>query len=149
MLLISVAARDVQVNEQIYNMLLQRLETAKITQTLQKSKEGTKYTVLDPPRVPLEPFRPNKLVVAMLGLFGGLAFGVGLVFAGEFLDKSFIDVEEAKEHLGVPLLGAISRINTVDSVRFEREKHIWAYSLAVLGGVALVAITLSVQNFIK
>ncbi len=37
----TVMARDVNVNEAIYNNLLQRLETAKITQRLQSSKEGT------------------------------------------------------------------------------------------------------------
>lgn len=148
-LLSTVAARDVKVNEQVYNMLLQRLETAKITQTLQKSKEGTKYTILDPPRVPLEPFRPNKLLVAIAGMIAGLLLGGGLILAGEFFDKSFIDVEDAKEHLGVPLLGAISKIETEDSLRYAREKKIWMYSLALIGGVAIIIITLTLENYIR
>ena len=45
-------ARDANVNETIYNTLLQRLETAKITQRLQSSQEGTKYTIIDPPARP-------------------------------------------------------------------------------------------------
>jgi len=48
----SSMARDMRVNEQIYNMLLQRLETAKITQRLEASKQGTKYNIVDPPRMP-------------------------------------------------------------------------------------------------
>ena len=149
MLLNTVAARDVKVNEQIYNSLLQRLETAKITQSLQLSKEGTRYTILDPPRIPLSPFKPNKVVVALGGLLVGLAFGAALVFGLEFLDKSFIDVEEAKEFLGVPLLGAISRIETEQSVRIEKEKKIWMYALSILGGVVLIVVTLAIENFLK
>jgi len=121
----NVLARDVGVNEKIYNMLLQRIETAKITQRLQSSKEGTHYKVIDPPRIALRPFKPNRVLIAFVGLFLGIVFGVGLVVASEFLDKSFIDVEEAKEYLGVALFGAISKINTPDSLRREKEKKRW------------------------
>lgn len=144
-----VMARDVAVNTQVYNMLLQRLETAKITQRLQSSKEGTKYTILDPPRIPLKPFKPNRILVALVGMFIGSLIGVGLVIAAEFLDKSFIDVEEAKEYLGVPLLGAISKINTQDSIRHEREREGWMYSLVFLGGVLVVVVTVAISNFLK
>src|SRR3989338_361608 len=85
----NVLARDQKVNEAIYNVLLQRLETAKITQRLQASKEGTRYTILEPPRIPLEPFQPNKLILVFTGLFIGIVTGFGLVVAAEFLDKSF------------------------------------------------------------
>ena len=65
----SVMARDVNVNETIYNTLLQRLETAKITQRLQSSQEGTKYTIIDPPRVPLVPTEPNVPLSHLNGIF--------------------------------------------------------------------------------
>ncbi|MFA5262097.1 MAG: GNVR domain-containing protein [Candidatus Omnitrophota bacterium] len=149
MLLNTVAARDVRVNEQIYNMLLQRMETAKITQSLQLSKEGTKYTILDPPRVPLQPFQPNRVLVAVIGAIFGLALGIGLVFLLEFFDKSFIDVEEAKDFLGVPLLGAISKIETEATVRMEREKQVWMYAVTILGSEILVIVTMAVENFLK
>jgi len=127
-----VVARDAKVNEEIYNVLLERLETAKITQRLQSSKEGTKYTIVDPPRVPLSPFRPNRLLIALGGLIVGLAAGVGLVFMMEFFDKSFIDVQDAKEFFGVPLLGAISKITTVQEIRQQTVRKRWLYIGAVL-----------------
>ena len=144
-----VMARDVGVNSQIYNMLLQRLETAKITQRLQSSKEGTKYTILDPPRVPQSPFYPKKPLIALMGLFLGALAGAGLVIAVEFLDKSFIDVSEAKEYLGVPLLGAISKINTVETIRQEREKKAWIYVFMVVGGIVMILVTVTISNFLK
>ena len=143
-----VMARDVQVNNNIYNMLLQRLETAKITQRLQASKEGTKYNILEPPRVPLEPFQPNKPLVALMGLFFGAFVGAALVFLSEFFDKSFIDVADAKEHLGIPLLGAISKITTEDTLRQEREKQIWAYSLSLILGVTVIIVTFGVAQYL-
>jgi len=144
-----VMARDVGVNNSIYNMLLQRLETAKITQRLQSSKEGTKYTILDPPRVPLRPVRPNKVLVAIGGLMVGSLLGFVFVIATEFLDKSFIDVEEANQFFGVPLLGAISKIQTEESVRRQKERQVWMYSLTFAAGVVIIILTNAVGSFLK
>lgn len=143
-----VLARDVAVNESIYNMLLQRIETAKITQRLQDSKEGTKYIVLDPPRLPLKPFKPNVILVSITGLFLGGILGVGLIVSVEFLDKSFIDVEEAKNYLGVPLWGAISKINTIETIQREREKQRWLYGVTALSGVFIVILAVALANFV-
>ncbi len=142
-------ARDEDVNKRIYNMLLQRLEKAKITQRLQASKEGTKYTILDPPRVPLRPISPNRLLVAIGGLMAGLLFGIGLVFATELLDRSFIDVEEAKQFLGIPLLGAISKINTPESIRAQKERMAWLYSLTIIFGIIAIILTKAISNFME
>ncbi|MBP9853814.1 MAG: hypothetical protein KBD53_02975 [Candidatus Omnitrophica bacterium] len=140
-----VLARDVGVNNSIYNTLLQRSETAKITQRLQASKQGTKYTVLDPPRMPLKPIRPNKILGALAGICAGLMLGIVLVFGLEFLDKSFIDVEDANRFFGTPLLGAISKINTETSIRRERERLIWLYSIVILLGILAIATTTAVS----
>jgi len=145
----SAMSRDVKVNDQIYNTLLQRLETAKITQRLQASKEGTKYTVLDPPRLPLAPFKPNRILIAFLGMLAGAIIGIGLVIGLEFVDKSFLDVEETKNFLGVPLLGAISKINTDETIRQEKEKTRWIYSLTLAVGVIIIIVTVTILNFIK
>ncbi len=145
----NVLARDIDVNTSIYNMLLQRLETAKITQRLQSSKEGTKYTILDPPRVPLKPFKPNKFLLAIMGLVLGTVAGVALVIFREFLDKSFLDVEEAKEFLGSPLLGAISKINTMESLQQERQRKIWVSSVTAIGGIVVVIIAYVISGLMK
>lgn len=145
----TVRARDAKVNQNIYNVLLQRLETARITQRLQSSKEGTRYTILDPPRVPLEPSKPDKVLFAIAGMILGLGLGIGGVFAFEFLDKSFLDVEEAKNFLGQPLLGAISKINTEATIRREREKQAWLYCLTIVACVVIVIMTAAIKNFMS
>ncbi len=145
----NVMARDVDVNNTIYNSLLQRLETAKITQRLQSSKEGTKYTILDPPRVPLQPSKPNVWLVLALGLVLGIALGGGMIFLFEFLDKSFLDVQEASTYLEVPLLGAISKINTQETLAEEQEHNKWLMFWMVTSGALLITLTLSIEALIK
>jgi len=145
----NVMARDFSVNETIYNTLLQRLETAKITQRLQSSQEGTKYTIIDPPRVPLAPIEPNVPLVIVIGLFLGTVVGGGLILMFEFLDRSFLDVQEASEFLGVPLLGVISKINTVESLYEVKEKNKWTLFWMLSTGIFTVAFIIMLHVFIK
>jgi polysaccharide biosynthesis transport protein len=137
----SVLARDIQINENIYNMLLQKLETAKITQRLEASKEGTRYDIIEPPRLPLKPSKPNKLLVVFLGLFLGTCSGAGLVLGKEFMDHSFMDVEDAKNNLGLPVLGAISRITTQEEIEKEKEQQKKIVTVALIAGGALILLS--------
>ena len=141
----STMARDINVNERIYQMLLERLETAKITQRLEVSKEGTRYTVLEPPRLPLKPAKPNKLKVIFLGLVLGSFAGTGLVFGREFLDHSFIDIEDAKENLELPVLGAISRLTTQEEIEEEKHKKKKLINIALVSGGVLILIAMLIS----
>ena len=141
----SARASDINVNQTIYDMLLQRLETAKITQRLETSREGTRYTVIDPPRLPLSPVKPNKPLVIFLGLIAGLGCGVGLAFVKEFMDQSVLDVEDAKLSFSSPLLGAIPRITTQDEVKAEQSFTRTVTIISIVVGVALVIAALIVS----
>ena len=55
-----------------------------------------------------------------MGLILGAFSGVGLVFSKEFLDHSFLDIEDAKQNLDLPVLGAISRITTQEEIDKEK-----------------------------
>jgi uncharacterized protein involved in exopolysaccharide biosynthesis len=137
----SSLAQDMNVNENIYNMLLQKLETAKITQRLEASREGTRYTIIDPPRLPLRPVKPNKLQVVVFGMFAGAIAGTGMVFGREFLDQSFIDIEDAKLSLDLPILGAISRLTTqeeIDKEKYNKKKWIIIVAASSLALIVIV-----------
>ena len=134
-------ARDIGVNENIYNMLLKKLETAKITQRLETSKEGTRYVVIDPPRLPLRPSKPNKALVLFLGLFLGSVSGAGLVLGREFMDHSFLDIEDAKDNLELPVLGAISRLTTQEEIDREKYRQKKLIGIALSSSVVVIFIS--------
>ena len=135
-----VAARDTGVNEKLYKTLLERLETAKLTQRLESSKEGTKYTILDPARLPLRPAKPNKVAVLLMGAFCGACAGIGLIFLIEVLDHSFLGVDEAKTYLDLPILGAVSKIITQDDLKAQRLKRASITGISLVAGVILLII---------
>ncbi len=134
------ASQDKIVDEKLYNLLLERLETARITQSLEASKEGTRYTILDPARLPLRPVKPNKVLVLFMGLFIGACVGMGLVFSAELFDNSFLGLDEAKVFLGLPILGGISKIITHNDLKAQTLRRTKITSISVAGGVILLVI---------
>ena len=135
----SARARDINVNQRIYDQLLQRLETAKITQRLEASKQGTRYTIIDPARLPLKPKTPQAMWI-LIGLFFGVGAGVGLVFMRELLDHSFLDIDDARLNLELPILGAISRITTQEEIVQAGHRRIgWIVLGTIISGALITA----------
>lgn len=138
----SVLAQDIDVNRTIYNMLLQRLETAKISKRLDASKQGTRYIVLDPPRIPFAPIKPNKFLVTLLGAFLGGALGAGIIILLEFVDTSILGLDEAKLVLDLPVLGAISKIMTTQDMAREKTKNTMRIGISISAGVIFIALVI-------
>ena len=67
-----------------------------------------------------------------------------MVFLSEFFDKSFLDVQEAKEFLGVPLLGSISKITTTEILEEKRQRQTWLLFWMGSTGVLLIAFTVMI-----
>src|SRR3989338_5261076 len=103
--------RDYMVNANIYESLLQRLETAKISETLEQSEKGPKFRILEPARLPLQPVKPNKLLFVFGGFIVGMLIGVGVIYLLELSDTSIRNLEEARNLLSFPIFGSIPPID--------------------------------------
>ncbi len=114
--------RDKTINEKIYAMLLERLESAKITERLDNSGDRTKFRVIEPARLPLIPVKPDKLKLNFLGLLLGGMVGLGCVYLLEYSDTSFRSSQELKEYFGYPVLGSISKMLTLQELKRQRGK---------------------------
>jgi tyrosine-protein kinase Etk/Wzc len=98
--------RAKDVNENIYKMLLEKFEEAKITEA---GKIGN-VRVIDPAKEPLRPIKPRKALNLLIGLVVGLVLGVGLSFFLDSLDNSVKTAEEIENTYGIPVLGLIPNI---------------------------------------
>ncbi len=115
--------KDEKINQEIYAMLKQRLETARITQRLESSKQGLKFRILNPPLVPTKPIRPNRLKYTVFGMFLGFVLGFFLMILAELLDTSFKGVQDAKNYLSSmgKVLGEISMFREEELIRHVRK----------------------------
>jgi len=79
------------------------------------------------------------MLIAVMGVFLGGAAGVGLIFLREFMDQSYLDIEDAKAGLSLPVLGAISRITTHEEIARERNRQtFWIFTSATIGMFLIV-----------
>jgi len=63
-----------------------------------------------PAALPKKPASPNKLLDGILGLFVGIAFGVGLAILRERLDDGLRGRADLEESLGAPVLAVIPKV---------------------------------------
>jgi polysaccharide chain length determinant protein (PEP-CTERM system associated) len=130
--------RDYETLQKIYTNTLSKSEDAKMAANLERRQIGEQFKIIDPARVPERPFSPNRLQFYLGGLFGGLAFGVGVVALLEFRDSSLRNESDVVAALALPVLATIPAILTSRDRRVARRRRRWI-ALASATGVALVA----------
>lgn len=134
--------RDYSINAGIYGDLTRKLETAYITQRLELQEKGTKFRVVEPARVPLKPFKPNRQFMGLVGAGLGMIIGIGLIFFSEMSDHSFTEINQLRNFLDIPVVASISQILTTEEAEeIKARKRLWALMLflfvlfCILGGL--------------
>ena len=96
--------------KRLYETLLRKSEEAQQAENLERRQKGEQFRVVDPARVPEKPVQPDIPMVLLIGLVGGVASGLGGIFAREQLDRSFRDPEDVEATLGFKVLANIPKI---------------------------------------
>jgi len=95
----------------LYNSFLTQSAASQITEAFQNAKVSGRFKVLEPANLPRHPGKPNRPVLILLSLVVGGLVGVGLVLFVEQHDQSMKNAEEVESLLGLPVLGAIPRVD--------------------------------------
>ena len=106
----TVLEREAQSNRSVYETLLQR---EKELQVLANSR-GNNVRVTDRAEVPTKPFSPNPFRDLTLAIIVGLAAGLGLVVAIDYLDDTIKTPEDVTRRLKVPFLGMVPKVKGDD-----------------------------------
>ncbi|MCE5312458.1 MAG: hypothetical protein LLF86_04830 [Nitrospiraceae bacterium] len=107
--------RDRNVNQKIYDDLLQKLESARISKNLETNEKGETFKIVDPAILPTMPVSPDKVRLILMGLLFGIVLAVGAAIGLESLNPSFRDEESITETLNMPVLGSIRHIEVFDA----------------------------------
>ncbi|MEW6001493.1 MAG: XrtA system polysaccharide chain length determinant [Nitrospirota bacterium] len=117
--------RDRNVYQQMYDQLLQKLETARVSEEIELAEKGGTLRIVEPARVPSFPIKPNRVKMILMGIFFGLASGLGAVFGLEYFDHSLKDEDAIEANLKLPVLATIPKIVTeadeLAAKRFDRK----------------------------
>lgn len=125
--------RDYGVYRQNYDALLKRRESVTMSGEVESKTDTVDFRVIDPPFVPSQASWPNRPLLLSLVTLGGLAAGVAVAFLLSQLRRTVTDRRVLRELTGLPLLGAVSRVEN-DETRHRKRKGLMAY-LAALGSL--------------
>ena len=84
---------------------------AQLAEALETERKGERFSLIEPPQLPLDPIRPNRMAIIFIGLVFAGAAGVGNVFLAEALDESIYGSKSLRAITGqtplvvVPVIG--------------------------------------------
>lgn len=124
--------RDYEVTRTQYQQLLQRLETAKLSE--QADKTGTvSFRVIEPPSVSLEPIAPKRGVMLVGVLIISIVLGFGTAYIFNMLKPVFQNARAAETVLGLPVMGCIGHVaTTLEQSHKRRDLLLYAASAGLL-----------------
>lgn len=101
--------RDYEVVKRQHDALMERLESARLADQVQQDSEAVSFDILEPPREPLLPAAPNRLLLNLFALVAALGTGGFISFVMNKLDPVFYSSSHLKEALGLPVFGTLPR----------------------------------------
>lgn len=83
------------------------------SQKILEIKKVDNVSIVDYALTPQSPIRPNQPLNLIVAGFGGLLTALGLILLLEYFDDTLKDSEDIERRLGLPVLGAIPKMNAV------------------------------------
>ena len=138
--------RDYQVNKAQYDQLLQRLESARISQRADQSTGEVKFRVIDPPTVPSVPSGPERTLLSALVLLASLGAGIGFALLLQQIRPVFSTKDTLRQVTGLPVLGSVTAAVLQSFVPwYRRQTALVGGAIAALVGAFMLNLLLQ-QN---
>lgn len=113
-----------------------RLMEAQVSAELEVQRKGERFSLINPPELPAEPERPNRLAIMLLGAFLAVGGGIGTGVAVDNVDRTI----HTSDHFGRVLRGL--PVAVVPYLPSEQELVSLGRRRAVLGFVSLSVVVL-------
>ena len=123
--------RDYEVQKKTYESLLARRESALMGKDMQDTG-GTRFRVIDPPRVSSEPVPPRRLLLLAVAMLIALAAGVAASFVVNQISPIFSHSRALRDAAKRPILGTISLLAS-DRVLKRRRRYAYLFAGGVGG----------------
>lgn len=133
--------RDYGSDRAQYDALLRRLESARLSDQVQKN-QTVDFRTLSPPVVPLMPASPQRALLAIGVLLLALAAGAGVAYMLSLMRPVYLNVDEIREKLaGVPVIASIGHI-TNPAAQSHGRRALLAYSSLAIALVLTTGIVM-------
>lgn len=132
-------SRGYDESEANYSALLKRLNESQLATNLQQQMQGQHFQLIDPADLPLAPFSPNRLLISLGGLAGGVFLGIGLTLLKELTDVRVRQEKDLEDVVSARVLVGIPRMSTSAEAKRQKWIRLAESAAAVLIMVSIVA----------
>jgi polysaccharide chain length determinant protein (PEP-CTERM system associated) len=122
--------RGYEQSKQSYDELLKKKNDSQMATNMEQMQQGQRFTMLDPPSLPLKPDFPNRIKFCGVGLVLGLALGSLVVGFLEFIDGRLRSEKEIKALLTMGIISEIPEVLTPSDERDIRLKIVTGWAMA-------------------
>jgi len=109
--------RNYQVNQEIYQDLLHRMERARVSKNLDRENQGLTFKIQEPAKIPLIPTGIRFLHFMIAGLILGVMIPIGLIYFMIQVDPKIRFSQIISKDLDLPLLAEISVLSSQSDER--------------------------------
>jgi polysaccharide biosynthesis transport protein len=112
-------ARQADTDRALYESVLRQIKETDLT----KGTKTNAVSVIEHSPLPSAPVSPNPMKAMTLGLLGGIAAGLGIIFGANALDRSVKTVDQAETTFNLPTLAAIPEVSRNDPSAPQENTH--------------------------
>jgi hypothetical protein len=124
--------RDYDQSKTDYESLLAKKNQSEMSTDLEKTQQGERFRMLDPPNLPARPYKPNRLLLCGAGLAVGFVLGGGFAFGQEKLSGKLYSEREIKKLAPFEVIAEIPPIESVQEQSSNRRSAWFAGAAAVV-----------------
>ena len=122
-----------------YDDLLKKQNESQMATSMEHMQQGERFSILDPPSLPLKPSFPNRLVFCGIGLGLGLLSGFAVAGGFEFIDDRLHSEKEIKLLLPIAILSEIPEIVSPLDELANKKKIVLGWTMAALTAATILA----------
>jgi len=122
-----------------YDGLLKKKNESEMATNMEQMQQGERFSMLDPPSLPLKPDFPNRLKFCGIGLGVGLALGLIVAGGFEILDNRLYSEKEIKGLLPVAIISEVPEILLPSDERRSMRTTALGWSMAALVVATILA----------
>lgn len=115
----------------LYNQLVARQGQSEVGKQMEVQDKSTTFRVVDPAVLPTKPVSPNRLMIMLAGIGGGLAGAFGILFLLDSM-SSTLKSSEAARQFGLPVLAVVPRVDDPDQGARERKRSLRLFAVAAV-----------------
>ncbi|TGU70469.1 chain-length determining protein [Geomonas terrae] len=109
--------------KKLYDELYARHGQSEVSKQMEVQDKSTTFRIVDPAVLPVKPSSPNRIMIMLAGIFGGLAGSLGLLVLRDQFDGSVKELSFVKA-LGVPVLAVVPRmVDAQQAITMRRRTH--------------------------